>query len=116
MHNGWQTARVYMPDELKARIEKLVLDYNQQMAAGGGAMTGGGASSTPNGQHQASALTGAPAGTSDPLMHATQEQLLAAAGRGGGGGHQHAGLHPPLQSAMFMPASCQLPCPNSLCV
>ena len=87
VHNGWQTARVYMPDELKARIEKLVLDYNQQMAAGGGAMTGGGgASSTPNGHHQASALTGAPAGTSDPLMHATQEQLLAAAGKGRGRG------------------------------
>jgi hypothetical protein len=29
--NGWTTARVYMPDELKQRIEKLVQDYNMQV-------------------------------------------------------------------------------------
>ncbi|KAG1672709.1 hypothetical protein FOA52_005186 [Chlamydomonas sp. UWO 241] len=26
--NGWQTARVYMPDDLKARIAKIVIEYN----------------------------------------------------------------------------------------
>ncbi len=36
MANGWSTARVYMPDELKARIEKLVNDYNT--TTGGGRM------------------------------------------------------------------------------
>ncbi|GAX72612.1 hypothetical protein CEUSTIGMA_g68.t1 [Chlamydomonas eustigma] len=36
VQNGWTTARVYMPDELKQRIEKLVHDYNQQTGGSGG--------------------------------------------------------------------------------
>eukprot|EP00798_Chlamydomonas_sp_ICE-L_P012461 gene12461-15666_t len=34
--NGWATARVYMPDDLKQRIEKLVSTLPQQQGSSGG--------------------------------------------------------------------------------
>lgn len=34
--NGWSTARVYMPDDLKQRIEKMVHEYSNQTGGGEG--------------------------------------------------------------------------------
>lgn len=39
--NGWSTARVYMPDDLKQRIEKMVHEYSNQTGGGEGGRWGG---------------------------------------------------------------------------